>query len=215
MRTLLKGNQQSKRKQQPDNSATTSIDELLSTAYRYDKKFQDLVEEIKTERKLGYKKIRDSDRPNKLKVLYQQTCSSSRRRNTQATEASQSACALPSEFRWRISERSKEVQSKFGLSLACIYQQRHATSNEYGAMQRKPRSEQQREQQKLRNGQPCCPNSAKSSAKRRREEKIKRFGIEFETKMQLEQAQFERRKLELEMQIKELESKPQLLGGRA
>ena len=132
------------------------------------------MEEIITERKLGYKIIGDSYRPNKLKVLYQQTCSSSRRRNTQATAASQPACALPSEFRWRISERSKELQSKFGLSLACIYQQRHAASNEYGAMQRKPSSERQREQQQLHNGQPSCPNSAKSSSKRRREEKIKK-----------------------------------------
>ena len=35
------------------------------------------------------------------------------------------------------------------------------------------------------------------SAKQRREERIKKFDIEFKTKMRLEQARFERRKLEL------------------
>ena len=53
--------------------------------------------------------------------------------------------------------------------------------------------------------------SETSSAKQRREERMKKFDIEFETKMRLEQARFERRKLELEMQIKELETKHQLL----
>ena len=40
---------------------------------------------------------------------------------------------------------------------------------------------------------------------------MKKFDIEFETKMRLDQARFERRKLELEMQLKELETKYQLL----
>ena len=53
--------------------------------------------------------------------------------------------------------------------------------------------------------------SETSSAKQRREEKMNKFDIEFDTKMQLEQAWFERRKLELEMQMKELETKHQLL----
>ena len=53
--------------------------------------------------------------------------------------------------------------------------------------------------------------SETSSAKQRREERMKKFGIEFETKMRLEQARFERRRLELEMQMKELETKHQLL----
>ena len=53
--------------------------------------------------------------------------------------------------------------------------------------------------------------SETSSAKKRREERMKKFDIEFETKMRLEQARFERRRLELEMQMKELETKHQLL----
>ena len=40
---------------------------------------------------------------------------------------------------------------------------------------------------------------------------MKKIDIEFETKMRLEQARFERRRLELEMQVKELETKHQLL----
>ena len=44
--------------------------------------------------------------------------------------------------------------------------------------------------------------SETSSAKQRREERMKKFDIEFETKMRLEQARFERRKLELELEIK-------------
>ena len=49
--------------------------------------------------------------------------------------------------------------------------------------------------------------SETSSAKQKREERMKKFDIEFETMMRLEQAGFERRKLELEMQMKELETK--------
>ena len=56
--------------------------------------------------------------------------------------------------------------------------------------------------------------SETSSAKQRREERMKKFDIEFETKMRLEQARFERRRLELEMQMKELETKHQLLEER-
>ena len=67
--TLLKRNKQSKK--QPGNPSTTSREALQPTAKRNDKKFQDLLEEVNT--KTGYKIIEDSDRPNKLKVLYQQT----------------------------------------------------------------------------------------------------------------------------------------------
>ena len=42
-------------------------------SHRYDKKLQDIVEEVNTKTGIGYKIIEDSDRPNKLKVLYQQT----------------------------------------------------------------------------------------------------------------------------------------------
>ena len=69
--TSLKRSKQSKR--QSGNPNTISREELQSTAQRYDKKFQDLLEEVNTQTGIGYKIIEDSDRPNKLKVLYQQT----------------------------------------------------------------------------------------------------------------------------------------------
>ena len=53
--------------------------------------------------------------------------------------------------------------------------------------------------------------SETSSAKQRREERMQKLDIEFDTKMRLEQAGFEQRKLELEMQMKELETKHQLM----
>ena len=53
--------------------------------------------------------------------------------------------------------------------------------------------------------------SETSSTKQRREEKMKKFDIKFDTKMRLEQSRFERRRLELEMQMKELKTKHQLL----
>ena len=53
--------------------------------------------------------------------------------------------------------------------------------------------------------------SETSSSKQRCEERKKKFDIAFNTKMQLEQARFERRRLELKMQKKELETKHQLL----
>ena len=44
-----------------------------------------------------------------------------------------------------------------------------------------------------------------------REERMTKFDFEFKTKLRLEQARFKRRKLELETQMKELETKYQLL----
>ena len=66
-------NKQSKSKKQPGNPITSRREELQSTAQRYDKTFQNLVEEVNTKKGIAYKIIEDSDRPNKLKALYQQT----------------------------------------------------------------------------------------------------------------------------------------------
>ena len=52
--------------------------------------------------------------------------------------------------------------------------------------------------------------SEASSVKRRVEERIKEFEIEFERKLQIERAQFDRKRLDLEMQMKELEMQHQL-----
>ena len=53
--------------------------------------------------------------------------------------------------------------------------------------------------------------SETSSAKQRRKERMMKFDIDFKTNMRLKRARFERRRLELEMQMKELETKHQLL----
>ena len=95
--TSLKRSKQSKR--QPGNPNAISREELQSTAQRYDKKLQDLREEVNTKTGIGYKIIEDSDRPNKPKGPLPTDCSPSRGRNTQATAASKQACALPSKFR--------------------------------------------------------------------------------------------------------------------
>ena len=57
--TSLKRNKQSKH--QPGNPSTTSREELQSTAQRYDKKCQDLLEEVNSKTAIGYKIIEDSD----------------------------------------------------------------------------------------------------------------------------------------------------------
>ena len=57
--TSLERNNQSKSKQQLSNSSTTSRKGLQSTDQRYDKKFQDLVEEVSTKTWIGYKIIED------------------------------------------------------------------------------------------------------------------------------------------------------------
>ena len=63
----------------------------------------------------------------------------------------------------------------------------------------------------LASGQETENVSKTSSAKQRCEERMEKFDMNYETKMRLEQARFERRRLELEIQIKELETKHQLL----
>ena len=55
--------------------------------------------------------------------------------------------------------------------------------------------------------------SETSSAKQRREERKKKFDIEFKTKMRLEQARFERRGLELEMQMAGCKCKHSRMAG--
>ena len=227
VRTLLKGNQQSKSKQQPGNPGTTRREELQSSAHTYDKKFQELVEEFNTKTGIDYKIIEDSDHPNKLRVLYQQAVYLLEEKIRKQLQRQNKNCTLPNKFRWRTSEWSKEVQSKFGPSLACIYKQKYATSNEFRTKQNSWSSELQREQQKYPTDNPVTQTvqngattrgqetenvSETSSAKQRREEMINKLISNLKPRsMQLEQARFEQRRLELEMQLKETETKHRLL----
>ena len=116
------------------------------------------------------------------------------------------------------------MQSKFGLSLACIYKQRHATSKESRANNANQAVNDSESNTNYPTDNPLAQTmqneatssgqenvSETSSAKQRQEKRMKKFDIKFETKMRLEQARFEQRRLELEMQMEELEIKHQLL----
>ena len=222
--TSFKRNKQSK--QQPGNSSTTSREELQSTAHRYDKRFRDLVEEVNTKRSLGYKIIEDSDRPNKLKVLYQQTVhlleeeipKQLQRRNKlvpyQANFVEEHLkearkCKASLDYHW-LSYISKGTQPEMNAELNNATQ----TVNDSESHNNYPTDSpvaQIVQNGATASGQETENVSETSSAKQSREERMKKFDIEFETKMRLEQARFERRRLELEMQMKELEAKHQLL----
>ena len=221
--TSLKRNKQSKR--QPGNPCTISREELQSTAHRYDKRFRDLVEEVNTKRSLGYKIIEDSDRPNKLKVLYQQTVhlleeeipKQLQRRNKlvpyQANfveehlkEARKRKASL--DYHW-LAYISKGTQPEMNAEQSNATQA--VNDNESNNYHTDNPVAQTVQNGATASGQETENASETSSAKQRREERMKKFDIEFETKMRLEQARFEWRRLELEMQMKELETKHQLL----
>ena len=72
VQTLRDRIKQSKSEQQPGNLSTMSTEQHQLTAHGY-KRFQELMDEVNTERRPDYKIFENSDRPNKLKVLYQQT----------------------------------------------------------------------------------------------------------------------------------------------
>ena len=226
VRTLLKGNQQSKSEQQPGKSSTTSREELQSTAHRYDKKLQELVEEVNTKRSIGYKRIEDSDRPNKLKVLYQQTVDlleeeipkQLQRRNKlvpyQANFVEEHLkearkCKASLDYHW-LSYISKGTKPEMNAEQSNAIQAVNDSMSHNNYPTDSPVA-QTVQNGATASGQETENVSLTSSAKQRREERMIKFDIEFETKMQLEQARFERRRLELEMQMKELETKHQLL----
>ena len=142
--TSLKRNKQNKK--QPSNPSTTGREELQSKAQRYDKNFQDLVDEVNIKTGNGYKIIEDSDRPNKLKVLFQQTVHPLEEKLPKQLQRRNKLVPYQANFVEEHLKKSKKAQSKFGLSLACIYQQRHATSNECRAKQHNSSSERQREE---------------------------------------------------------------------
>ena len=144
--TSLKRNNQSK--QQPSNPCTTSREEFQSTAQMYDKKFQDLVEEVNSKTGIGYKIIEDSDRPNKLKVIYQQTVRLLEEEIPKQLQRRNKLVPYQANFVEEYLKEARKCKASFDLhiSLACIYKQRHATSNECRAKRHNSSSERQREQ---------------------------------------------------------------------
>ena len=226
VRTLLKGNQQSKSDQHLGNPTTTSRKELQSTAHRYDKKLQELLEEVNTKTRIGYKIIEDSDRPNKLKVLYQQTVhlleeeipKQLQRRNKlvpyQANFVDEylkeaTNCKASLDYHW-LAYISKVTQPAMNAEQSNTTPAVNDSESNNNYPTDSPVA------QTVKNEATACGQetenvSETSSARQRREERMEKFDIEFETKMRLEQARFERRRLELKMQMKKLETKHQLL----
>ena len=224
VRTLLKENQQSKSEQQPGKSSTTSREEFQSRAHSYDKKLQELVEEVNTKRRLGYKIIEDSDRPNKLKVLYQQTVhlleeeipNQLQRRNKlvpyQANFVEEHLkearkCKASLDYHW-LSYISKGTQPAINAEQSNATQAVNDSESKNNYPTDNPVA-QTVQNGATASGQETENVSEISSAKQRRE-RMKKFVIEFKSQMRLQQARFERRRLELEMQMKELETKHQL-----
>ena len=208
--TSFKRNRQSKR--QPGNSSTTSREELQSTAHRYDKRFRDLVEEVNTKTGIGYKITEDSDRSNKLKVLYQQTVhlleeeipKQLQRRNKlvpyQANFVEEHLkearkCKASLDYHW-LAYISKGTQPAMNAEQSNATQAVNDSESNNNYPTDNPVA-QTVQNEATASGQETENVSETSSAKQRREERMKKFDIEFKTKMRLEQARFERRRLEL------------------
>ena len=188
--------------------------------------FQDLPEEASTKRRLGYKIIEDSDRPNKLNVLYQQAVQLLEEEIPNQMQRRNKLAPYPTGF---VEEHLKEAmkckssldyywlayKSK-GTQPAMNAEQSSATQRLKNSGSKKSYPTDTSVAQTVQNGATAsCQETENvpetSSAKQRCEERINSFNIDFKTKLRLEQAQFDRRKLELEMQMKELETKHQLL----
>ena len=184
------------------------------------------MEEVKTKTGIAYKIIEDSDRPNKLKVLYQPTVhfieeeipKQLQRRNKLAPYPTSVVeehlkearkCKASSDYHW-LAYISKGTQPAMNAEQSNATQAVNDSESDNNYPTDNPVAQTVQNGAKS-SGQETENVSETSSAKQRHEERMKKFYIEFETKMRLEQARFERKRLELEMQMKELETKHQLL----
>ena len=180
------------------------------------------MEEVNTKTGIGYKIIEDSDRPNKLKVLYQQTLHFLEEEIPKQLQRRNKLVPYLANY---IEEHLKEARKcKASLDyhwLAFISEgtQPEMNAEQSNATQAVNDSESNNNNPDAQTVQNVATASGQetenfwetSSAKQRRVERMQKFDIEFKTKMRLEQARFERRRPELVMQTKELETKHQLL----
>ena len=188
-------------KQQPGNPSTTCREELRSTAQKYDKKFQDLLEEVNTKTGIGYKIIEDSDRPNKLKVIYQQTVHhleeeiprQLQRRNKlvpyQANFVEEPLkearkCKASLDYHW-LAYISKGTQPAMNAEQSNTTQPVNNSESNNNYPTHNPIA-QTVQIGATASGQETENVSETSSAKQRSEERMKKFDIEFETNMRLE-----------------------------
>ena len=182
------------------------------------------MEEVNTKRRLGYKINEDSDRPNKLKVLYQQTVHLLEEEIPKQLQRRNKLVSYQANF---VEEHLKEARKcKASLVYHWLAYISKGTQPAMNAEQSKTAVNDSKSNnnyptdntvaQTVQNGATAIGQetesvSETSSAKQRREERMKEFDIESETTTRLEQVRFERRRLELEMQMRELETKHQLL----
>ena len=110
----------------------------------------------------------------------------------------------------------------FGLSLSCIYNQRQATSKnseQSNATQANKDSESNNNYpmdnlvaQTVQNGATASSHETENVSETSLvKQRMKKFDIKFKTRMRQEHERFKQKRLELEMQTKELETKHQLL----
>ena len=208
--TLRKSKKQSKSEQHPGNSSTIIREQFQATVQRHDNKLQELVDEVNTKRRLGQRIIADSDRPNKLKVLYQQTVHLLEEEIPKHLQRRNQLAPYPTNF---LEEQLQQARvCKANLDIHWLAYKSKGTQPEMNTEQSNTRQAVNESEinnnyptdnsatQTLQNGtvannQNTENISETSSAKQRREERMKKFDIEFETQLRLEQARFERRKL--------------------
>ena len=160
------------------------------------------MEEVNTKTGIGYKIIEDSDRPNKLKVLYQQTVHLLEEEIPKQLQRRNKLVPYQANF---VEEHLKEARKcKANLDyhwLAYISKGKQPAMNakQNSATQAVNDSESNNNYptdnpvaQTVQNGATASGQETEnvpetSSAKQRREERMKKFDIEFETKMRLEQ----------------------------
>ena len=224
--TLRKSKKQSKSEQHPGNSTTIGREQLQATVQRHDNKLQQLMDEVNTKRRLGQRTFADSDRPNKLKVLYQQTVHLLEEEIPKQLQGRNQLAPYPTNFLEEQLQQARECKGNLDIHwFAYISKgtQPEMNTQQSNTSQAVNESESNKNYptdnsatQMLQNGTVANDQNTEnisetSSAKQRRKERMKKFDFEFETQLRLKQARFERRKLELEMQMKELETKHQLL----
>ena len=168
------------------------------------------MEEVNTKTGIGYKIIEDSDRPNKLKVLYQQTVylleeeipKQLQRRNKLVSYQTNfieehlkeaRKCKASLDYHW-LSYINKGTQPAMNAEQSNITQAGNdsESNNNYPTENQVALTVQNGA---TASGQETENVSEKSSAKQRREERMKKFDVEFKTKIRIEQARFERRRI--------------------
>ena len=165
------------------------------------------MEEINTKTGVGYKTNEDSDRPNKLKVLYQQDVHLLEEEIPKQLQHQNKLAPHPTVF---VEEHVKAAREcKASLDYNWLAYKSKGTQPEMNAEQSNTTKAVNNSEsnnncptdkpvaQKVQNGATARARererecvSETSSAKQRREERIKKFEIEFKTKMRFEKARF-------------------------